>query len=90
MFCTFIVPCKGYEQTFLQQEARERYLWLLNKAESVEQLSYPEPSEEAFLEAGRRIVAHSDLIVAIWDGQKSVGKVALLTLLNTPDPSASR
>jgi hypothetical protein len=36
-------------------------------------LPYPFPSEEAFWNAGKYIVDHSDLVVAVWDGEAARG-----------------
>jgi hypothetical protein len=45
----------------------------LSRATEVEQLPFPEPSEAAFMAAGRRVVDNSDWLLAIWDGEKSRG-----------------
>ena len=47
---------------------------LLERADTVEKLTYHEPSEDAFLAAGRRVVENSDLFLAVWDGQPAKGK----------------
>jgi len=41
---------------------------------SVETLSFDEPSEEAYLAAGCRVVDMSDVLLAVWDGQPARGK----------------
>ena len=69
-----IIPCDGYESTFTEPEDLSQFKWLLERANTVDTLSYPAPSEEAFLEAGRRVVANSDLLIAVWDGQPAAGK----------------
>jgi len=69
-----ILPCEGYDRTFSDIDTLNRFKHLLSKAEYVEKLEYTQPSEEAFLNAGRRIVDLSDFLVAVWDGQKARGK----------------
>lgn len=69
-----IVPCANYEAAFSDEDARIRFRRFLNKATTIETLSYPRPSEEAFLAAGRRIVDLSQLLIAVWDGRKARGK----------------
>ena len=68
-----VVPCKNYESTFDAKNAL-KYSELSQKADRIETLDFPSPSEEAFLAAGRRIVELSDVLVAIWDGKQAVGK----------------
>jgi hypothetical protein len=47
-----ILPCYGYEKTFSQQTDLDCLLALLQKADTIETLDNPFPSEDAFLEAG--------------------------------------
>jgi hypothetical protein len=68
-----IVPSHGYETTFRGPD-RDRYLEFLANAHEVETLEYPEPSEDAFLAAGIRVVDLSDLLLAVWDGQRAQGR----------------
>jgi predicted Rossmann fold nucleotide-binding protein DprA/Smf involved in DNA uptake len=69
-----VIPCHGYEKTFNNQEDLLRYLDILEKARTVETLENDEPSEDAFLEAGKHIVDLSELMVAVWDGLEAKGK----------------
>lgn len=69
-----IIPCRGYETTFPDMSDLDRYRLLLSKAHNVETLEYPQPSEDAYLEAGRRVVDNSDLLIAVWDGKAPRGK----------------
>jgi hypothetical protein len=68
-----VVPSAQYISTFTSDAEQERYVELLGRASSVEQLSFEEPSELAFLEAGRAVVRRSDCILALWDGQEAAG-----------------
>lgn len=69
-----IIPCQGYETTFTDPDDLERFRQLLGRAGSVEILDYSEPSEDAYLAAGYRIVDISDVLVAVWDGKPARGK----------------
>ena len=69
-----VIPCHGYESTFSNPNELGHFLALRKSATVVETLNYPEPSEEAFLEAGHRVVDLSDLLVAVWDGKVARGK----------------
>lgn len=71
-----IIPSRGYESTF-DRRGLAAYRTLLAGAErtaGVVTLDYPEPSGEAFLAAGMRVVDDCDLLVALWDGQPATGK----------------
>jgi len=69
-----VLPCRRYEKTFSRPEDLGNFRTLLGKAASVETLGFDEPSEEAYLAAGCRVVDLSDLLLAIWDGQPARGK----------------
>ena len=69
-----IIPCRRYEKTFPHPEDLTNFRTLLERAVSVETLSFDEPSEEAYLAAGCRVVDLSDVLLAIWDGQPARGK----------------
>jgi len=67
-----VVPCEDYESTF-DDVGKRNYLDLLTSAHSVIVLPFDTPSEDAFFEAGRRIVNDADFVVAVWDGLGSRG-----------------
>ncbi|HYV10092.1 MAG TPA: hypothetical protein VE980_04210 [Pyrinomonadaceae bacterium] len=69
-----VIPCRRYEETFPDPEDLTNFRTLLERAVSVETLSFDEPSEEAYLAAGCRVVDLSDVLLAIWDGQPARGK----------------
>lgn len=69
-----IIPSEGYETTFSETDDLNRFRLLLKKADTVETLNYPEPSEEAFFAAGHRVVDNSDLLIAVWDGKPAEGR----------------
>jgi len=68
-----VVPSAGYEQTF-GDEDRALYEKLRDAAAKVQTLEYPEPSEDAVLAAGSRVVDLCDLLVAVWDGKAARGR----------------
>lgn len=68
-----IRPARRYELAFDDAEARERYRALLVRAAAVDTLSFEDPSEVAFFEAGKRIAERVDLLVAVWDGEPARG-----------------
>jgi hypothetical protein len=68
-----IIPCDNYESTFDDDNHRQAYRRLLSAATSIERLDFPEPSEVAFFEAGKRVADRCDLLLAVWDGEKARG-----------------
>ena len=68
-----VVPCSGYEATFKTRDDLARYRYLLSKASSVDLLDFPQPSEEAFMAAGKKIADTVDCLVAVWNGKEATG-----------------
>jgi hypothetical protein len=68
-----IVPSRDYERTFTTMEDLASFRLLLEAAQTITRLDYPEPSEEAFMAAGKSIVDNCDMLVAIWDGKPARG-----------------
>lgn len=66
-----VIPYVTYEHTFEPQDIA-RYRSLLAKSKEVA-LNLPFSGEKAFYEAGKWIVDHSDLMIAVWDGKPSQG-----------------
>ena len=69
-----VSPCRRYEKTFSHPEDLRNFRKLLERAASVETLTFEEPSEEAYLAAGCRVVDLSEMLLAVWDGQPARGK----------------
>lgn len=67
-----VIPAQGYEDTF-EEAARQTYRRLLAAADIVTTLGYDEPCEQAYDTAGRFIVEHCDLLIAVWDGRPARG-----------------
>lgn len=68
-----VVPCGGYASTFGEPADRSAYEELLAAAERIDQLPYPDPSEEAFYAAGKAVVDAADRLIAVWDGGPARG-----------------
>ncbi|WP_207956217.1 hypothetical protein [Rubrobacter marinus] len=68
-----VIPCRGYAGTFDDEAARQEFERLLSAAHEVIELPFSEPSEEAFMAAGRAVADQCDLLLAVWDGQPAGG-----------------
>ena len=68
-----VIPCRKYGDTFGDEAARQEFELLLSAAYEVIELPFSEPSEEAFMAAGRTVVDRCDLLLAVWDGQPAAG-----------------
>lgn len=68
-----VIPFEGYERTFDSPSNLDRYRELLAKAARVETIAGPRQDDEAYLEAGRRIVNLSQSLIAVWDGLPARG-----------------
>jgi hypothetical protein len=68
-----IVPSRDYEQTFAAGEDLACFRSLLKAAHAVTRLDYAEPSEEAFLAAGKSVVDNCAVLIAVWDGKPARG-----------------
>jgi len=62
-----VVPAERYRD---EQAAGHRTAFdvLVARASAVETLAYRASSDEAYAAAGRRLVDHSDVLMAVWDG----------------------
>ena len=68
-----IVPSRNYERTFASEDDLESFRLLLKAAQTVTRLDYSQPSEEAFLAAGRSVVDNCEVLIAVWDGKPAKG-----------------
>lgn len=69
-----VIPCKGYASAFSDADSKARYAALNSQAVRRSHLNYPEPSEEAFLHAGQRVVEMCDLMLFVWNGEHAHGR----------------
>ncbi len=77
-----VIPSEGYEVIFTTDEAAKSYKALLSLAAHSTTLNFPVPSEDAYLAAGRYIVDHCDVLLAVWDGQAAAGKGGTADVVN--------
>lgn len=68
-----IIPSHNYEKSFSNKSARVNFNNLLLRSSNIINLSFKNPSEEAYWEAGKTIVDSSDLVLAIWNGKEAEG-----------------
>jgi hypothetical protein len=59
---------------FESQQSREEFLTLLGEAETVIEMPALDSRTEAYERAGRYVVEHSDVLVAVWDGLPARGR----------------
>ena len=76
-----IVPSENYERTF-DSEYIQVYIKLLQKAESIIELDFEEPTENAFYRAGKVIAENSDILFAIWNGEEAKGLGGTADIVN--------
>jgi hypothetical protein len=67
-----VLPAARYRET-LPEDYRPVYDRLLARAGKVVQLPFVTPDPHAYMEAGKRMVDESDLLLAVWDGQPGRG-----------------
>lgn len=67
-----VIPSQRYAST-MQGAVQESFQRLLAAADTVTTLDHDEPDERAYYEAGLFVVEHSDVLVAVWDGQPARG-----------------
>jgi hypothetical protein len=68
-----IIPCRDYASTFGDEAAKREFECLLSTAHEVTELPFAEPSEEAFMAAGRTVADWCDQLFAVWDSQPAAG-----------------
>ena len=67
-----VLPFPDIERTFAAEDL-QAYRQLASRA-TVEVLQTPGTDEDAYLAAGRRVVALSNLMIAVWDAKPAKGK----------------
>jgi hypothetical protein len=68
-----VIPFEDYERTFGDPVDLARYQRLSAQALTVEKLRAGLGEEEAYLEAGARVVNLSERLIAVWDGREARG-----------------
>jgi len=62
-----------YEADFADAASRTDFRSLLARARKIHRLPGSSKKEEAYAEAGRYVVEHCDVLIAIWDGRLANG-----------------
>jgi len=68
-----VLACSKIEASFTSEEGKKTFRQLLAQASNSITLSYEDPSEEAYFEAGKTVVEQSDLLIAVWNGHSARG-----------------
>lgn len=67
-----VLPAGGYRES-LDEKFEAEFDRLLAAAESVATLEHSEPGPAAYLDAGRRVLARCEVLLAVWDGEPARG-----------------
>ena len=67
------LPEKEYLKDFKTPASKQEFKRLLGKAERVIDMPETDVREQAYLAAGKYILDHSDVLLAIWDGNPAQG-----------------
>ena len=65
-----ILPARRYEESFEASEDLEGFRTLLAQADTVTAPLFDEPTEDAYMAAGRRVVDLADRMIAVWDRRR--------------------
>ena len=84
-----MLPCRQYEVTFTEPD-RHSFFSFLSKASSVVTLDFDEPSEAAYLEAGKAVVNRSEMLIAVWDGLPAKGLGGTADIVNFARENSKR
>ena len=70
------LPLRGgdYEADFASPESRLEFAQMLGKADRVIDLPAAADRDAAYNQAGDYIVEHSEILIAVWDGQPAQGR----------------
>jgi hypothetical protein len=68
------LPRFDYMADFESQQSREEFLALVGEADALIEMPARERRAEAYEQAGRYVVEHSDVLVAVWDGLPARGR----------------
>jgi hypothetical protein len=67
------LECEDYRRDFKQPGSWGEFRRLLDKAEDIKIMPWVPGRNEAYRQAGRYIVDHCDILIALWNGKKSRG-----------------
>src|SRR5690348_12609296 len=69
-----VLAFADFERSLASDDERSRFRRLLARAATVETLEVEGTDDDAYLAEGRRVVALSELLVAVWDGEAARGR----------------
>lgn len=67
------LPVESYQEDFRSHSSREQFQGLLELAIEIIELPGVINREESYRNVGKYLVAHCDVLIAIWDGQPARG-----------------
>lgn len=68
------LPVDAYLEDFGEPESRTQFLELLHSAHEVTHIAPTRDRDAAYEHAGRWVVDHSDVLIALWDGHQASGR----------------
>ena len=68
------LPQSDYMTDFSTTQSKREFLGLLDRADKLVELPMSRPREQAYETAGRYVLDHCDVLVAIWDGSHAQGR----------------
>jgi hypothetical protein len=68
-----VLPFAGYDATFENPQDTTHFRELLARCGRVTTLTFALTKERSYLLAGKYIVDHSELLIAVWDGKPAAG-----------------
>jgi hypothetical protein len=68
------MPKSSYLEDFARPESKQEFLNLLNRATEVIELTQKPARSDSYKAAGQYILDHSDILLAVWDGQTEQGE----------------
>lgn len=68
-----ILPCRQYDRAFSSEDDVRCFRELLAEAADTIELPFDAPSEQAFYEAGKKVVDCADTLIAVWNGEPARG-----------------
>jgi len=68
-----VLPFAGYGESFEDAGEADGFRELIGKCSEVTTLEFAGSKDQSYLAAGRYVADHSDLLIAVWDGEPAAG-----------------
>lgn len=68
------LPLDEYLVDFKEPDSKMEFRHLLDQADEIMEIAPVDSREDAYLAAGRYIIAHCDILLAIWNGRAARGR----------------